>query len=57
MANHNTGVEQVIRNPITMFELLNYYGKSQKFMNYLGINLKLWLDKSPVENYRNSRGI
>ena len=57
MANHNIGVEQVIGNPITMFELLNYYGKSQKFMNYLGINLKLWLDKSPVENYRNSRGI
>ncbi len=57
MANHNTGVEQVIRNPITMFELLNYYGKSQKFMNYLGINLKLWLDKSPMENYRNSMGI
>ena len=57
MANRNIGIQRVIGNPITMFELLNYYGKSQKFMNYLGINLKLWLDKSPVENYRNSRDI
>jgi hypothetical protein len=38
-------------------ELLIKYGKSQKFMNYLGINLRLWLDKSPIENYRASRGI
>lgn len=44
-------------DPITMLELLKYYGKSQKFMNYLGINLRLWLDGTPMENYRNSRGI
>ena len=38
-------------------ELLIKYGNSQKFMNWFNINLKLWLDKSPVTNYRNSRGI
>jgi hypothetical protein len=42
---------------VNIFELLGYYGHDQRFMNLLGINLRLWLDKSPMENYRDSRGI
>jgi len=41
-------------NPI---ELIKRYGHSQKFMNYLGINLRLLLDRTPIENYKHSRRI
>ena len=33
------------------------YGQDQNAMNYVGIKVRLWLDKSPVENYKRSRGI
>lgn len=54
MANHNIGDQQVF-SPI---QFLTEFGHHKAIMSYyLGINIELWLDKSPVENYRDSRGI
>jgi len=43
--------------PFTPFDFLTKFGHNQGAMNYLGINLQLWLDQSPIENYKNSRRI
>ena len=45
------------RRYLNPLEILTKHGHNQNIMNYFGINLKLWMDKSPIENYRNSRGI
>lgn len=41
-------------NPV---HFLAKYGQNQGFMNHFNINVKLWLDKTPMENFKNSRGI
>lgn len=39
-------------------QFLTEFGHHKAIMGYyLGINIELWLDKSPMKNYRNSRGI
>lgn len=44
-------------NKPTLREMMIKYGNSQKFMDYFGINHRHWLDKTPIENYKASRGI
>jgi len=38
-------------------EILQQFGQNQSVMNYFGINLRLFLDGSPIKNYKNSRGL
>lgn len=45
------------RRPFTPKDLLTRYGHDQNVMNYFGIDLRLWLNKTPIQNYKNSRGL
>ena len=38
-------------------KFLSIVDQNESLMEYFGMSLRLWIDKTPIENYKNSRGI